>query len=301
MDTVPVFPQTASGRLPGAEPFSLGDGPVGCLLVHGFTSTPHDVRACGEYLAARGIATEGVLLAGHGTRPEDLARTQLADWLRSIREGYARLASRCPNVFALGISLSGNFLLALAPYTPFAGLILVGTPLRFRYQHAYWSFYRLLRLLGQEYQKKWYLQHLDPDIRIHRPTYDRFPLRCAPDCLAAIHWSRAALHAVTCPVLVLQSTTDHAVDERTTEDFRSGLVATNLTVRWFSDRYHVLLIDHGADEVFGVVADFIRTRPQAPHAQPATRRKTWSSHVPPAVPAAPSAGFRESRTTGRNG
>lgn len=266
MDVIPHLRPRSSGLLEGAEPFSLGpDGGSGVLLVHGFTSTPYDLRACGEYLAAHGIASEGVLLAGHGTTPEDLARTRLPDWLRTIREGHARLAERCTTTFALGISLSGNFLLTLAPFLPLQGLILVGTPLYFRHERVYRAAYRALRFVGREYQRKWYLEHLDADIRVQRPTYDRFPLRCAPDCLAAVRWSRATLPQVHCPVLVLQSTTDHAVDERTITEFRLLLRTTEVTVRWFKNRYHVLLIDHGADEVYAAIVRFVATHATTHH------------------------------------
>lgn len=262
-----------TGLIPGAEPFSLPGGRVGVLLVHGFTSTPYDVRALGSDLAVHGVASEGILLAGHGTRPEDLAATGLAHWLRSVREGYDRLSRRCDSVFALGISLSGNFILTLAPLLPFAGLILIGTPLKFRHERAYRAAYRTLRALGREYQKKWYLEHLDPAIRARRPTYDRFPLKCAPDCLAAIRWSRIGLTKVRCPVLIIQSTTDHAVDERTIADFRAHLASTDTTVRFFPNRYHVLIIDHGADEVFDVIREFVRTRAPAFAAEPSPEQE----------------------------
>lgn len=160
----------------------------------------------------------------------------------------------------MGISLSGNFLLSLAPLTDFDGLILVGTPLRFRYERAYRAAYRVLRALGREYQKKWYVDHLDASIRERRPTYDRFPLRCAPDCLAAIRWSKANLKRIHCPVLILQSTTDHAVDKRTIGEFTTHLASKDVTVRWVGNRYHVLLIDHGAEEVFDFVTRFVQTR-----------------------------------------
>lgn len=260
--------QNSRGLLLGAEPFSLGNGPVGCLLVHGFTSTPYDVRACGEYLAAQGIAVEGVLLAGHGTRPEELAETRLTHWLDSIRDGHARLAQRCDQVFGLGISLSGNFLLTLAPLMPLAGLILVGTPLRFRHERAYRAAYRILRALGKHYQKKWYVEHLDANIRAQRPTYDRFPLACAQDCMTAVTWSRENLPRIHSPILILQSTTDHAVDKRTITEFRTRFASTDVTVQWLPNRYHVLVIDHDAEPVFDAVARFIKTRTPEPVLQP---------------------------------
>jgi len=294
MASIPAFSPQRNGLLRGAEPFSFdpppGDSPAhrneatgaGCLLVHGFTSTPYDARSCGEYLAAAGIPVEGVLLDGHGTCPEELATTRLADWLRSIREGYDRLAGRCEHIFGLGISLSGNFLLSLAPFTDFAGLILIGTPLTFRHERAYRAAYQVLRAVGKRYQKKWYLEHLDETIRAQRPTYDRFPLDCAPDCLAAVTWSRQNLPLVQCPVLIAQSTTDHAVDKRTIAEFCARLGTTDVNVEWFPNRYHVLLIDHGAEEVFATVRRFIVTRTPRMSPRPAAHVLLTQPAVSPA-------------------
>lgn len=277
MARLPRFVPGGDGLLPGAEPFTLRGGPVGVLLVHGFTSTPYDVRACAASLAAAGYTVDAPLLPGHGTQPSDLARTRLSDWFRALRERADVLRAQCDQVFALGISLSGNFLLSLAPFTPFDGLILVGTPLRFRHERGYRAAYRLLRALGVEYQRKWYLDALAPEIRARRPTYGHFPLACAPDCLAAVEWSRRSLPLVRCPVLILQSTTDHAVDRRTIGEFSARLGSSDITIRWLPDRYHVPLIDHGATEAFALIHGFLAERSSPREPVPA----------PPPTPAAP--------------
>src|SRR5436309_331310 len=59
------------------DAFSLpGSRPLGCLLVHGFTGTPEEMRPLGEALAARGFPVHAVRLAGHGTDVAELARTR---------------------------------------------------------------------------------------------------------------------------------------------------------------------------------------------------------------------------------
>ena len=63
---------------PGA--FVLGGGPVGCLLIHGFASSPPEMRPLGDFLHQRGITVSAPLLPGHGTVPEDLNRTLWQDW-----------------------------------------------------------------------------------------------------------------------------------------------------------------------------------------------------------------------------
>src|SRR5687768_16151489 len=73
--TVPLAHHSAHGVrpiMPGAEPFIYRAGEVGCLMVHGFTSSPFEMRGLGRHLAERGITAAAPLLAGHGTSPEDL-------------------------------------------------------------------------------------------------------------------------------------------------------------------------------------------------------------------------------------
>jgi carboxylesterase len=49
--------------IPSAEPFYFPGGKTGCLLVHGFTGSPKEMRWMGEYLAGQGYTVLGVRLA----------------------------------------------------------------------------------------------------------------------------------------------------------------------------------------------------------------------------------------------
>src|SRR5438552_16548749 len=62
-----------------SDPFALGDGPDACLLLHGLTGSPAEVRPVGEALAKAGFRAVGPLLPGHGTTPRDLMRVGRAD------------------------------------------------------------------------------------------------------------------------------------------------------------------------------------------------------------------------------
>jgi len=244
--------------IPGADPFYFpSSGKVACLLVHGFTSTPYDVRACGKYLSDHGIAAQGVLVAGHGTTPEDLSKTNVDDWLRSVKESYYDLKKKHPIVYALGISLGGNFLTILANELDFAGFIFVGMPLKFRHEKSYRALYYAFRVLGINYQRKWYQKSLDPEIRKLRPNYRSIPLSTGPKVLKIIESSRAFLPSIHQPVLAIQSTTDHAVDKEAITYLIGQVNTKDVEVMWVKDRYHVVLIDHGKEEVFEKIYSFI--------------------------------------------
>src|SRR5215210_2772252 len=91
------------------SPFTLGpvDAPVACLLIHGFSGSPPEMRWLGGYLAGRGVRVEGVRLAGHGTEPEDLTYLTWRDWLQSAAEGLARLAQEGRKIVVIGFSMGG--------------------------------------------------------------------------------------------------------------------------------------------------------------------------------------------------
>src|SRR4051812_28032023 len=80
-------PRPRHPGLPGAESFFLPGGPTGVLLLHGFTSSPAEVRPLGDFLAAQGYTVYSPLLAGHGTAPEDLRGTTWRDWVASAEAG----------------------------------------------------------------------------------------------------------------------------------------------------------------------------------------------------------------------
>ena len=79
--------------IPTAEPFSLlGDrSKPACLLIHGFTGTPKEMRWMGEYLNEHGYTCLGVRLTGHATDPEDMIRSNWTDWTASVEDGYSLL------------------------------------------------------------------------------------------------------------------------------------------------------------------------------------------------------------------
>src|SRR2546430_8469231 len=62
-----------------ADPFALGDGPDACLLLHGLTGSPAEMRPVGDALAAAAFRAVAPLLPGHGTTPEDLYNTPPPD------------------------------------------------------------------------------------------------------------------------------------------------------------------------------------------------------------------------------
>jgi carboxylesterase len=96
-----------------AAPFSLGEGEDACLLLHGLTGAPTEVRPVGEALARAGFRAVGPLLPGHGTSPRDLETVTRADVLDAAEDALLSLRG-ARRVYLCGISMGALLAVRLA-------------------------------------------------------------------------------------------------------------------------------------------------------------------------------------------
>src|SRR5260370_19445811 len=109
-----MSPASRDGLAPGAEPFSHDGGPVGVLVLHGFTGSPRTIRPWAEHLAEAGLTVSAPRLPGHGTTWQDLARTGWRDWYGCAEEAFTALTAKCDQVFVTGLSMGACLALRLA-------------------------------------------------------------------------------------------------------------------------------------------------------------------------------------------
>jgi carboxylesterase len=243
------------GVLPGAEPFDADGGPVGVLLVHGFTSTPQSLRPWAEHLAAAGLTVSLPRLPGHGTKWQDLNATRWTDWYGQVERSFDALRDHCDTVFAAGLSMGGALALRLAEQRArdVAGLILVNPSLGTERRDVK----LLLPLLHRVVPS---FPGIAGDIRkpgASELAYDRVPLR-AMHSLSRL-WTAvvADLASVTAPVLLYRSRVDHVVEPLSASLLRAGATGIQIEEHILEDSYHVAPLDEDAPTIFAGSVDWI--------------------------------------------
>src|SRR5258705_3283877 len=98
--------------------FSLPGDDTGCLLIHGFTATPYDMRFFGEKLHGCGFSVDAICLPGHATRVEEMEPYSHADWYGSVVDGLQRLKPVSKRTVVIGQSLGALLALKLAHDRP---------------------------------------------------------------------------------------------------------------------------------------------------------------------------------------
>lgn len=97
----------------------------GILLVHGLGDSPYSFIDVAKTLQGSGFLVRTVLLAGHGTQPEDLLNVKFGDWREVVSQQAAVLKSDVDQVYLGGFSTGANLVIEYALSDPsIAGLIL---------------------------------------------------------------------------------------------------------------------------------------------------------------------------------
>jgi carboxylesterase len=246
---------TTSGLVPGAEPFSGGTGNIGVLLVHGFTGSPRSLRPWAEDLVARGYRVELPLLPGHGTRWEDMERTDWTDWYGAAEAAFDALAAEVDTVAVCALSMGGSLALELAANRPVAALVLVNPSVGTADKR-----FLILPLLSKVIRS---IPAIGNDIAqpgVEEGAYARTPLKGVVALTRLWRTVRTHLGGVTAPVLLFRSRTDHVVDPSSAATIIRDVGSKEVQEVMLERSYHVATLDYDAPVIFEGCADFLAAR-----------------------------------------
>jgi carboxylesterase len=238
---------------PGAEPFSLGGGSIGVLMIHGLTGSPASMRPIGEWLATRGCAVEGVRLPGHGTTLDDLRASRWTHWVDEATRGLDALEGRTRTIVVFGQSMGAAVAVVVAAARPHQvhGLALAN-PYLFDARHALAPIVR------------WYprdLRGVANDIAM--PGQDEnadaaIPVPAALEMAALTKVARSELPGIRQPVVVFRSGTDHVIPRGNAKRTLRRIGSARAELVECPRSYHVVTLDHDAPLVRDRVLAFAR-------------------------------------------
>ena len=239
------------------EPFTLGppDAPVACLLIHGFTGSPPEMRWLGAYLAERGIRVNGIRLAGHGTQPEELNHLTWKDWLSSASEGLDRLKRNGRKVVVVGFSMGGLLGMHLCAANPeqVAGLVVISSPIFFRDRRIH-----LIPLV--RHVVRWHRvgrSNNDPEIQTRYFAYRRYPLIAVDHLLDLMRVTRTVLPSVRTPALIMHGLRDRIIHPKSARYIFNNIASASKQVVWWRNSGHGVVFDTEREQVSRRVLEFV--------------------------------------------
>lgn len=242
---------------PVCQPFMMEGGDHGVLLLHGFTGSAAHMRPLGEKLHEMGFTVMGVNLPGHAVDMDAMARTGWQDWLDAAKEAFRTLSERCRLVSVAGLSMGGCLALLIAEQMHPASIATISAPMGVRnplLPLARWVAPLMPRVM-------WRDRGSDQQVLDDRYDYGYpgFPTKCGGDLHRLITMARRDLHAVQCPVLIVQSHQDETISDDSSQIIRDGVGSGRVGQLWFTGVPHVCTISPALDRIASALGEHFRS------------------------------------------
>lgn len=227
----------------------------GVLLIHGFTGTAAHMRLLGERLSERGFTVRGINLPGHATDMDDMANCTWEDWLDAAKDAFLELKQKCDYVSVAGLSMGGCLSLIIGEQMQPTAIAPISAPMGT--QLPLW----LATVTRPVLPTIWWKTRDGnpvPVVNEYDYGYPGFRNSCARHLDKLIKMARRNLHAVTCPVIVVQSHADETIIHQSAEIILNGVSSETKSVLWLDDVPHVCTITHEAENIADALASCFR-------------------------------------------
>lgn len=246
-----------------AEPFLLVPRKIkaGLVLIHGYLAAPLEVRKMAEYFHARGYVVYGVRLKGHGTAPEDLARTQWEEWYESANRGYAVIKSYTDDIVLGGFSTGGGLALLSAARKgdKIRAVFSINAPLQLRSYavHLIPPVHAVNKLLGwfNRSRKTW--KYIENEPENENINYRRNPVSGVRQLSEAMKTMESSLGQICVPTLIVQGSRDPVVDPVSGRMIFHKVGTREKEMLIVERGRHGIINGEGAEEIFDRVDFFL--------------------------------------------
>jgi len=252
--------------MPGAEAFkeepSKGKARGAVLLLHGFGSSPADLRELGSRLAEAGYAVSCPLLPGHGTSPEDLSHFRWPHWYAAAEAEYRLLRKDHGKVFVVGFSMGGTLAVHLAQRNELDGMVLLAPMLGVRHKWYYilpaewWanSAGRIMRYASWEGRD---ISLMDKSQAKRIVAYSRFPMNAVRSVLRFVRIVKKRADEISEPVLALHGEEDDVTSPGKVRRFMGRLGSRERRFVILERSNHFLTFDFDRERVFRETLSFL--------------------------------------------
>ena len=241
--------------IPKAEPFLHLGGKTGCVLIHGFTGTPKEMRMMGDFLSKNDISVIGIRISGHATQVSDMIRTRWNDWLASVEDGIYMLSNHCDDIFICGLSMGGVLALFSAVLYDIKGVVAMATPY---YMPNDWRvlFAKPLSFLLPSINKESNRTKKNFPQKDHI-SYNAYPTRSIAELTSLIKQLHLHIKKIQVPVLMINSRNDRTVPLSHAEEYQRRIPQSLLHQITLENGGHLITEDSDRDIAFNASLDFI--------------------------------------------
>ncbi|AXH99851.1 alpha/beta fold hydrolase [Sporosarcina sp. PTS2304] len=242
-------------RIAQPKPFFFEHGKRAVLLLHGFTGTSADVRMLGRFLEKHHYTSLAPHYRGHGVPPEELIKTNPAQWWEDVLHAYNQLKEAGYEEIAVaGLSLGGVFSLKLAARFPLKGVVTMCAPMSMKTTDLMWT--GVLKY-ARDYKK---FAGKDADqITAEMAEWKTKSMPGLADLGAMVDGVRRKVDCIYTPLLVIQSRHDEVIDPQSAQIIYDEAESTDKQLQWYEESGHVITLGPEKAQLHENVLEFLES------------------------------------------
>jgi carboxylesterase len=236
------------------------DKRLGCLLLHGFTSSLDTVNGLVPRLERNGIPYRMPILRGHCTTPEDMVGVTWHDWYADAEKALLDLSPEVQTSVVVGLSLGGLVALQLGMEhaDKLAGVVTVAAALRAADPLA-----PLAPVLAKIF-KFWPIDphkaYTDQELAEKSTNYRR----CSTDSsISFLEYGRLIeqrLPELRLPILIIETHQDKVIKPESAQIIHDRVSSPEKRLVWFEKSGHEMMQDLEREAVFDTIERFLLTK-----------------------------------------
>ncbi|RLB92959.1 MAG: EstA protein [Deltaproteobacteria bacterium] len=234
---------------------------TGILLIHGYMAAPEEMKAFAQYLHEKSFTIYAPRLKGHGTAPEDLAKTKFEEWIESVEEAFVVLKHSCKEIIVGGFSTGAGLALELSTRVDdIKAVFAVAPPMRLQDFGSYFvpaidTWNAMIKTIHLDAIAKEFIENHPENPHIN---YVRNPIAGIRQLEKLMEHLEPKLKTINKPVLVVQSRKDPVVDPKGTLKLFDRLGSDIKEYYLFDYDRHGILIGEGVKRVYKAIENFIK-------------------------------------------
>ena len=234
---------------------------AGILLIHGYMAAPEEMNAFAQFLHEKSFTVYVPRLKGHGTAPEDLAKTRYEQWIESVEEGFVVLKHSCKKIIVGGFSTGAGLALELSTrMDDIAVVFAVSPPMGLQDLGSYFvpaidTWNTMIKKIRLNPIAKEFIENNPENPHIN---YIRNPIAGIRQLEKLMEQLEPKLKTINTPALVVQSRKDPVVDPKETLKLFDRLGSKIKEYYIVDYERHGILIGQGVKRVYSAIENFIR-------------------------------------------
>lgn len=227
---------------------------TGCVIIHGFTGSPHEVEPLAEYLSQYDWEISTPTLAGHGDSTLSMKDVGWNDWVFTAEHSVKTLCKKCETVYLVGFSMGGLIAAYLSLRYPIQRQVLLSPSVY--YMNPKQLFQDLAGIIKHNFShysgKETFRRYMD--------KVSGTPLRSVAHFRRLVNVLKPKLNEVTVPTLVIQGECDDLVDPKSAQYVYDQIQSKEKAIHYLKNSKHIVCHDRDREELLERVDRFLNVQ-----------------------------------------